>query len=148
LPFEKLVETLRPERDLSRTPLFQIKMVLQNAPAGEVVLDDLSLESVVVENRTSKFDLLLNMFDAGPDLVCSLEYNTDLYAEQDVTRLLKLYGETLLAVVADPARRVSDIAEMLAAADRQQEAAIISEYQDALLQKLRRVKRRAGEVKP
>ncbi|HVF89347.1 MAG TPA: amino acid adenylation domain-containing protein, partial [Blastocatellia bacterium] len=145
LPFEKLVESLRPERDLSRTPLFQIKLVLQNAPVTEVLLDDLSLESVTVENETAKFDLLLNMFDAGSDLVCSLEYNTDIYAAGDVARVLDDFGRVLRAAVADPAQRVSALAAILAEADRERQAPVpapnMDEYQNALLQKLKRVKR-------
>ncbi|HYP25131.1 MAG TPA: amino acid adenylation domain-containing protein [Blastocatellia bacterium] len=142
LPFEKLVESLRPERDLSRTPLFQIKLVLQNAPVTEVVLDDLSLESVMVENQTAKFDLLLNLVDAGADLVCSLEYNTDIYTAEDVAGLLERFGRVLRGVTADPTQRLSALSGMLAQADREQQAPNKEEYQDALLQKLRRVKRR------
>ncbi|HKG20410.1 MAG TPA: condensation domain-containing protein, partial [Blastocatellia bacterium] len=123
----------------------QIKLVLQNAPVTEVLLDDLSLESVMVENDTAKFDLLLNMFDAGTDLVCSLEYNTDIYAGEDAARLLEHFGRVLRAVVEDPTRSVSALAALLAQADGVRQASVaaagMDEYQDALLQKLKRVKR-------
>ena len=59
VPFEKLVEELQPERDLSRTPLFQVMFVLQNAAAAELELPGLQLSRLELENTTAKFDLTL-----------------------------------------------------------------------------------------
>ena len=71
LPFEKLVEELQPERDLSRNPLFQVMFVLQNAPTRALA------RGLNVNSGTSMFDLTLSMGDTEQGLAGSLEYNTD-----------------------------------------------------------------------
>ena len=68
MPFEKLVEELQPERDLSRSPLFQVKLVLQNAPRGELELPGLTLSGVGGEDTTARFDLLLMMSESEDGL--------------------------------------------------------------------------------
>ena len=60
LPFEKLVEELQPERSLSHTPLFQVMLVLQNAPAEALALPGLRLSRLEVGDETAKFDLTLS----------------------------------------------------------------------------------------
>src|ERR1051326_5879968 len=57
LPFEKLVEELQPERDLSRNPIFQVMFALQNAPLGELELPGLTLQEQEIESNTTRFDL-------------------------------------------------------------------------------------------
>jgi aspartate racemase len=79
LPFEKLVEELHPERDPSRTPLFQVMFVLQNTPGPALELAHLNLSPVAMENRTAKFDLTLSMREQGDRLRGTLNYNTALF---------------------------------------------------------------------
>src|SRR5205085_8521255 len=61
MPFEKLVEELQPERDLSRNPLFQVVFALQNAPQPAMKLGDLQLRLLPVETAAAKFDLTLSL---------------------------------------------------------------------------------------
>src|SRR5207247_2224190 len=65
LPFDKLVEALRPERSLSYSPLFQVKIVLQNAPEYDVELPGLRISYVEVDNGTSQLDLNVRVAE-GP----------------------------------------------------------------------------------
>src|SRR5262249_25240606 len=109
VPFEKLVEELRPERSLSHTPLFQVMFVLQNRPNDVLKLSGLEVEPLRVKTRTTHFDLLLFIDDRDGHLSGTLEYNTDLFEESSIRRILRHYERLLEAVVAEPARPVSQL---------------------------------------
>jgi len=106
LPFEKLVEELRPRRDLSRNPLVQLAFVLQNAPMPPLALPSLTLEPVDLEVASAKFDWLLSMWDTEPAITGSLEFNSDLFDLATVERMIGWYTELLEAFAADPGRRL------------------------------------------
>src|SRR6266545_921703 len=96
LPFEKLVEELQPERDLSRSPLFQVKLILQNAPREELELEGLRLLGVDSGDvETARMDLTLAFMDAGHDLVGAVNYNRDLFEEGTIERLIGHYTNAL-----------------------------------------------------
>ena len=109
LPFEKLVEELKPERDLSMSPLFQVMFVLQNAPGKALELSGLTLNPLEIDNETAKFDLTLSMIEAEDGLKGSMEYNTDLFEEATITRMLGHFQILLEGIVADPEQRLSNL---------------------------------------
>nr|QEO74533.1 condensation domain-containing protein [uncultured bacterium] len=109
VPFEKLVEELQPERDMSRSPLFQVMFAFEHAPAQALKVPALSLTQVGVENRTAKFDLTLSMLEAGEVLGASLEYNTDLFEPESIERMLRHLHRLLEGIVTDPRQRVSEL---------------------------------------
>jgi amino acid adenylation domain-containing protein/FkbM family methyltransferase len=119
VPFEKLVEELRPERDLSRSPLYQVKLVLQNAPGGELELPGLILSRVGGGPAMARWDLLLTVTEIEEGLLCSWSYNSDLFDETTIVRLTNHYARVLLDVTADIERPLGSI-ELLTAAERQQ----------------------------
>jgi len=119
VPFEKLVEELAPERNLSVTPLFQVVFAMQNTPSPEITLKDLQLTLVESERETSKFDIVLAMWEAGEDLEGSLEYNTDLFEETTIERLLRHFQTLLEGVVNNPDASIADL-RLLTASERQQ----------------------------
>jgi amino acid adenylation domain-containing protein/non-ribosomal peptide synthase protein (TIGR01720 family) len=97
LPFERLVDEVRPERDLSRQPLFQIMFVFQNAPLPAIAIPGgVTLRPVEVDHRTSKFDLTLQLRPEPTGIRGLIEYNTDLYDATTIHRLQKHF-ERLLA---------------------------------------------------
>ena len=100
VPFERVVEMLQPQRDLSRTPLFQAMLILQNAPLGELDLGDLRLSPFETQTETSTFDLTLSLSPAGDALEGFLEYSTELFDEATMRRLWDHFVR-LLATVAD-----------------------------------------------
>ena len=87
LPFEKLVEELQPDRDLSFNPLFQVMLVLQNTPKPATPVADLSLQPFALEGKTSAFDLTLDLSESEQGLWGSLEYNTQLFRPATIERL-------------------------------------------------------------
>lgn len=107
LPFEMLVDELEVERNLSRSPLFQVVFVLQNAPRQALNLQELHVDYLQVESSTAKFDLTLTMQETAEGLQTWLEYNNDLFEVATIQRMMG-HLETLLAgIVAGPDQRIS-----------------------------------------
>ncbi|RKH18898.1 amino acid adenylation domain-containing protein [Corallococcus sp. CA047B] len=107
VPFEKLVEELAPARDLSRSPLFQVMFVLQNAPMPELSLGEAKLTPMPVAQTVAKFELTLFLEETADGLKGSLEYNTDLFDAETVERLAGHYQTLLKGIVAEPEQSVS-----------------------------------------
>ncbi|MFN6461434.1 MAG: non-ribosomal peptide synthetase [Nostoc sp. DedVER02] len=109
LPFEKLVEELQPNRDLSYNPLFQVMFVLQNVPISNPTLSDVSITCEEGYNGTSKFDLTLYMEHCEQGLVATCEYNTELFNADTITRMLGHFQTLLESVVSDPQQPIANL---------------------------------------
>ena len=109
LPFERLVEEMRPQRDLSRNPLFQVMFALQNAPLRALELPGLTLRPVDVKRGTAKFDLTLQMQETAEGLNGSFEYATDLFEEPTIARMATHLRWLLEGMSATPERSVWDL---------------------------------------
>ena len=102
IPFEKIVEILRVERDMSRNPIFQVLFVLQNMPEAEVhELGDIRLTALEHTRVHAKFDIELSATVLKEGVQLSLTYCTDLFDEPSMARMLKHYGQLLEAIVRD-----------------------------------------------
>ncbi len=112
LPFEKLVEELQPERDLTRSPLFQAMFLMQNTPETKLELPELKLEGVRVVARETPFDLVLSVTESGEQLECLLEYRAELWEREKMDQLPRHWERLLAAVGAKPERRIGQL-EML-----------------------------------
>ncbi|HEX7239342.1 MAG TPA: amino acid adenylation domain-containing protein, partial [Longimicrobiaceae bacterium] len=119
LPFERLVDALGVARELGRDPVFQVVLVLQNAPGGAVELPGLELRLEGAETGTAKFDLTLAMGESGDGLEAALEYATELFDAATVERMAARFGVLLAAAAADPDRSVADL-PLLDGAERAQ----------------------------
>ena len=117
IPFEQLVEQLQPQRDLSHNPLFQVMLILHNTPTTDLDLGGLTLSGLGADSRTAKFDLTLSLQDTGQGLRGSLEYNTDLWDEQSMARMVGHFHNLVEAIVSDPDRRLWEM-EMMGEAER------------------------------
>ncbi|MCY0997072.1 amino acid adenylation domain-containing protein [Myxococcus sp. MISCRS1] len=112
LPFEKLVESLQPERTLSHAQLVQVMFVLQKAPAlEEDPSASLQLSALAepweTDTGTSKCDLVLYMARSAEGLRATFEYDTDLFDEARIERMAGHLQVMLEAVAADPHQRLS-----------------------------------------
>jgi acyl carrier protein len=95
LPFEKLVEELQPERNLSHNPLFQVAFALQNAPLETLRLPELQFAMIDAPNTAARFDLTLSLWETTDGLAGWWEYNSDLFDEETI----ELLGEYLLVLL-------------------------------------------------
>lgn len=109
MPFEKLVEELEIERNLSYSPIFQVAFSLQIANFT-LSAGDLVIEPLPPEVDRSQFDLNFVVVDVGDVFRCRIEYNTDLFDGSTVERFLKLYEEFLAGAVERPSLLVRDVA--------------------------------------
>ncbi len=109
MPFEKLVEELRIERDLSRHPLFQVFFTLQNTPFSGFQLPGISCNLLEPEQLAARFDLSLMLVEMENGLLTIAEYNTDLFDEATITRLLSHWRVLLEAIVRDPGRPIETL---------------------------------------
>jgi len=109
-PFEQVVDAVQPTRDMGRTPLFQVMLVLQNAPLEGESLPDLTLVPVETEHTVAKFDLTLNVMETPAGLSGGLEYATDLFTKTTARRLTDQLAHLLSEAIANPDRRLTALA--------------------------------------
>jgi amino acid adenylation domain-containing protein len=124
LPFALLVEHLQPQRDPSRSPIFQVMFVLQKAhllsdsgltpfalgeAGAKMKLGELDIESVALEQRTAQFDMTLSIAETNEGLTASLEYNTDLFEVSAMNSMAQHFVSLLENVVEEPYKEVSKL---------------------------------------
>jgi amino acid adenylation domain-containing protein len=120
LPFDKLVEELRPRRDPSYGPIFQAMFSLQNTPTPDLALPGLTIEPRGINNGTSQTDLILFAgMNRGRLGILQLELNTALFDAATIDRMGVHLTTLLAAAVEDPGRRISDL-PLLRAAEQDQ----------------------------
>jgi amino acid adenylation domain-containing protein len=116
-PFEKLVDELKPDRDPSFTPLFQVMFLFENVSEGESQASGLQFTPAHAENESGKFDLTLGMKESTDELVAVLRYNTELFNDTTVKRFLGCFETLLNGIAEDAERRISQF-ELLNSAER------------------------------
>lgn len=107
VPFEMVVQEVRPERKLNRNPLFQVVFGFENMTGNAWVFPELDARVLDVDTATAKFDwtMLLQLTDQG--LRGSLEYSTDLFEPATINRALENFRAVLESVVAEPNQPLS-----------------------------------------
>ncbi|QWU16643.1 non-ribosomal peptide synthase domain TIGR01720/amino acid adenylation domain-containing protein [Paenibacillus sophorae] len=126
--FEQLLDHLSVERDPGRHPLFQTMFVLQNAPMKPMSSADTEIEVDIYYNETSKFDLSMQIFEVDEELKVILEYNTDLYIQSTMQRMLTHYRTILEAAVCAPSHAL----DSLGIVTQTERAQILKEWQTPL----------------
>jgi amino acid adenylation domain-containing protein len=120
LPFERLVEALQPERNLSYSPLFQVMLALQNTPLQSERLPGINLSILEYEtDRTQGFDLTLILIENDRGLIGTFEYDSSLFEASTIQRIINHFKSLLQAVITEPETRLTQI-EFLSEAERRQ----------------------------
>ena len=110
VPFEKLVEELKPERDLTRNPLFQVMFIMQNLPTASQKLGEIDATPFGAGLPNAKLDIMLIASEFAEGLRVSIVYSTDLFDAATIERMLRHFEVLLEGVVEDPATYVSQVA--------------------------------------
>jgi len=110
VPFEQLVEELKPQRNLSYSPLFQVMFSMQNTPSVTPALTSLEVTEISARQVVAKYDLSLAITDSKGTLEASFEYNTDLFDRATVERFASHYANLLQGIVSDPHQSVDRLA--------------------------------------
>ena len=120
LPFERVVELLRPERDLSRNPLFQVMIVLQGSPAKPFDVPGLEARRVFVDRGSAQVDLTLNVLESPDGFSGAFEYATDLFERATIVRMAEHFETLLRSLVANPDQPVATL-PLLTEAEREEQ---------------------------
>jgi hypothetical protein len=144
VPFDVLVRAINPQRDGSRMPLFQVKLVLQNAPLTAIDLPGVSVQPFPIETGTAKYDLLLTIEDASP-LWGTLDYDADLFEQATIEQLVAQYRALLERAVAAPDAKLHELWALLTETGQRLAVDRERELRKAGLRKLRSIRRNAGK---
>ncbi|HEY9401939.1 MAG TPA: condensation domain-containing protein, partial [Pyrinomonadaceae bacterium] len=109
VPFERLVEEVQPERDQSRSPLFQIMFDLDTSSSKPIELPGVTLTQRWGNSKTSKVDLLLTTKVLEGNLLLHCEYSSDLFEPETVERMLRHFEIFLRGIIARPDRPIDEL---------------------------------------
>lgn len=157
LPLGKLVKALNIQRDLSRSPLFQIEFTLLTPDRNPAIygyglnasfrdtltLPELTITPWDVESGIARFDLAVFIWDLPDGLSGAIEYSTDLFEAATMARLAERFQALLSWVVAEPDARLSGLVRRLDEIERQRQLDQEKSYKDAVRQKLKNVRRKS-----
>ncbi len=136
VPFDRVVEAVNPPRERNRTPLFQVKFVLQNAPRPKLEMDNLRLTELELDTGAAKFDLLINVLQQDSDLRMLWEYSSDIFHETTVRRMADCYLALLESIVLNPELRLHEAAAIVLQADQSFRQTDEQKRRDTLREKL------------
>ncbi|MEH2192519.1 MAG: amino acid adenylation domain-containing protein [Nostoc sp.] len=119
LPFEKLVEELQPERDMSHSPLFQVMFAFHNTPSQVWELPGLTITPLEVHSSAAKFDLTLDIKETSQGIKAGIEYNTDLFDDTTIARMLGNFQTLLAGIVTNPEQQIANLPLLTASEEHQ-----------------------------
>ena len=119
MPFDQLVTALRPVRDTSRTPLFQVMFALQNSPMPPLETPEMAMLPLAVSTDAARADLTMFAIELEEGMRIALEYDADLFLPATVDRMLRHWRTLLESILADPDAPISTL-PMLSEEERRQ----------------------------
>ncbi len=108
-PFESLVDKLSVERDMSRNPLFDVCLVMQNMDIPDIEFPNLTLRQLDFHGNTSKFDLTLFIVETPEGIICSFEYKTGIFKPTTIEKFAGYFEEITRAFVNNPQQEIKDL---------------------------------------
>ncbi|HSG40554.1 MAG TPA: condensation domain-containing protein, partial [Thermoanaerobaculia bacterium] len=146
LPFDRLVEKLRPERSLAHSPIFQVGFTFQTAGEEPVKAQGLTADRFGFDVETTQFDLNLTLTDTPQGLAAVLQYSRDLFDEATIDWTLNRFQQLLEQVEKNPELRLSQLGEQLSESEKKQWSEAKDELRQASLESFRSRSRRGVVV--
>jgi amino acid adenylation domain-containing protein len=109
IPFEQVVEELKPQRSLSYAPLFQVMFVLQNVPTSDMELPGLKVSFPEIERKISLFDLMMSLEETPECIVGTLEYSTDLFESATIERMGENLKVLIEGILENPQQKIREL---------------------------------------
>jgi hypothetical protein len=121
MPFEQLVEVLKPERNLSYNPLFQVAFVFQNIRGYNDIQwsNNLDIQLLEREDIPARFDLTLYIEERQDGLSSRIEYNTDLFQKDTIIRMVGHFQTLLVSIVTNPTQSITELSILTEAEQHQ-----------------------------
>jgi len=141
VPFDRVVEAVRPAREVGRAPLFSIKFINQEREESALGLGDLQLESLPVERAEAELDLTLSVISGGPELLFRVGYRADRLQAESIIQLSQQMLSVLHFFVKDMETPVAHIVANLRELEQQARAQAVSS-RNAAMSSMRQIKRR------
>jgi len=145
LPFDRLVEAIRPERNLNTSPLFQVKIVLQQIRTSGAALSGLKITPLEISNGAAQLDLILNLVGTERDLGGVLEYNTGLFLPSTIADMTENFSLLLSKVIETPDIRLSALKEIIAQSDLKRQKAKEERLKQARLHKFKAMRQKTTD---
>lgn len=123
-PFEELVEAVKIERDMSRNPMFDVMLVLQNNERENFKLHEAEVQMLRAETKTAKCDLTFNIYWKGEECQVELEYCTELFQRESVERMLEHYMVVLQQLIENKMMLLKDVLVIV----KNEEEKILSDF--------------------
>lgn len=142
LPFNRLVDAVRPPRSTAYAPIFQVKLVCHNVPLIDVDVPELTVVPLTLPTEHTELDLVLHVYQAHANIRCVFEYRTALFDFATISRLTEIYTELLAQVSVAPERRLTELAAALRARYEALRRAAHAEQQALQVARLETTKRR------
>ncbi|WDQ32174.1 amino acid adenylation domain-containing protein [Paenibacillus marchantiae] len=108
IPFDKVVEEIQPNRDLSHSPMFRVMFALQNLPLSDLELTNINLSPITVDNGTSKFDITLSITECPDGLIGEWEYSTELFKPDTIERMASQFEFLIGEILENPNQKISE----------------------------------------
>ncbi len=145
LPFDKLVEELRPPRDPGRNPIVQVLLVMQNQPGRQLAMAGLEVSPVDLPLESSRFDLVLFLSEFETGLAALWLYNSALFERATIAKMAIHFERLLNAIVAEPAAKL-DTYNFLTEEEAKQKELERQDRQEVQIRRLRKTRRRAVDL--